>query len=841
MGRSVRTPRRSAYVVLKALDSGVASRFISWILRRESWFAPAAMLVTTILLSWRVLASPSQFAINDLGPFGSQMLLSCALTYDQTGLGRTDLHTIPSHCDFGLLAVVLGPVNAQHLFLIGCFGVAGLSMFYLLRRIGYSAAVSILGGLVYEFAPVMLSWQLSGEGLLVTAALLPAILLGAIPTPNRSFLVDGCRSGAFLALACYANPQAPTLAVILVVPAVAAELIRDSKSDRIGTFYFLLSFGIAFTVAAIPVLQILPGFGSMIQGMHVEIQSDLLTRINGNSVADFLAPYLVVGFVPALVGILLLADGKSHHTAELAATVSLASVFVLWEGLHDLGPRIAPTFPLISLYKDFVKLQLLLSVPVVVLSMSCLTWALHLRFRWLRAVGTYAAVALVLAPVLLGSPLNPVYGKQGSPTPNVEALAAGDLGFPSWSKVPSAYTGVLDQLRARDPNTASYRVLWMPIDWRLLQFSRASDSNLLLVHLEDADASRNAIQQLFTAIVAGDEQPIAAMLADMGVKYVVLDTADGQDRNVESWQTGPRNLEDFWNSLVLAGRPTDYRAVLDGAPGLSVVLQSAGWLVFRNLDWRPILMSYQGVLKVPANLPTLASLAEGPTEHPELLLSLWRELPDLLVERVPSDSAPLSSQEIPAMSLVYSAAAPYRSDAIDLLTSADVRLDGQWSASSVPNALGIERFSGGSGAIRIRPGLTASMPTGTRIVWLEYPPNATDPSQGSVMSRPGSPGDPSVACAVPGCTIANLMVVPPIPSAAPIARLGYSPSSHLRTSDGKRTPIRVAQDWASIFSPAPHGYPSALNDPATVVRAAGVLIGHIALLIGLLIGMFRRT
>jgi hypothetical protein len=819
------------------------ARFDVLLRQIPQWLAPVILVCATIAICWRLLSSQFQFAINDLGPFGPSMLRSCLLTYDDSGLGRENPHTIPSYCDFGLLSVFLGGVVAQHLFLVTCFVAAGLSMYFLLRRIGNPQAICLLGAVAYEFSPIMLSWQNSGEGLIFTAALLPAVLMGAIPRPGSSPYVDGARSGALLAVVCYANPQAPTLAAFLLLPAIGMTLLlrraplrsgvrrqRAMRGTR-GALIFAASFLGVFLLAAAPVLQILPGFGTMIQGMRAENQSDFLIRLAANSPRDFLIPYLVVGVVPAIFGFLLLSSLSDVRPSELAAGVSFASILLFWSALRLAGPSVASVLPLVTLYKDFIKLQIVLSVPLVILSAMALRWAGRLKVAGAIGLPRYGAITaigtLVLLPLVFGNQPAALYVTGPTTTLNGQALISGQLGLPSWARLPPAYSDVLGSLRRADPDTQSYRVLWMPIDWRLIQMSRVSDVNLLLYRADASAASRQAIADAFSAIVNDQEEQIAARLADQSVKYIVVDMTDGQDRNAEPWETGPRTLAAVWNSEVLAGQPGDYKRVLAKTPGLSVLQDTGRLVIYRNLDWRPQLESYQALLVVAPPL----------WRQPEQLLSLWHELPGYLIETgTQSTSAP----PLPTVRLGAGPEAAVGPGQIRLLTASDLKVTGIWGIDSVPSGLGIERFSNlGGGSLTVPATLLKSAPPGSQIMWIEYKPSETEPSNGVVRSMPASAASPILRCQNANCAIANVLLVPDSSGYKQVARLAEAYSPLLRTSDGER-PMQSPGDWATLYSPPPHGYPSALYDRSTLVRFLGVVFGHLIALAGLLLGPFRR-
>ncbi len=960
------------------------------------------IILGTTAMCWRLLASPSQFAINDLGPFGPPMLQSCPLMYASMGLGRENPHTSPSLCDYGAVSTVLGGTNAQHVFLVGCFVLAGLSMYFLLRRIGNPVDFSLLGAVAYELSPIMLSFQTSGEGLLVTAALLPAVLMGAIRANGTVAYIEGARSGAILALVCYANAQAPALAVFLLLPVIIVTLLGRSPGHVRYVFVYSASFAVVFMLAVVPVLQILPGFSATVQASQSTLQSDLLARIAWSPVGDFFTPYVLVGVIPALVGCLILSSFRDVRPAEWAAAASLLAVLLLWAAMRQVGATVASIFPLITLYKDFIKWQIVLAIPLVILSVLGLRWASSLGLATRRRAGRrdgalrrsliLALATLVLVPVALGQQPQVMYETGLAQVPNGQALLTGLLGLPSWAQVPLSYAYVLNKLQRVDPHTLDYRVLWVPIDWRLIQTARTTDTNLLLYWADGSAQSRQAISRTFDAIAKGQEDKIAPLLADDGVKYLVLDLADGQDRNSELWQKGsPTNLP-VWGTQALVGKPAEYKKILSTTPGLSVMEDAGRWVIYRNLNWRPILSSFTGLVTVsvprhgdvqpsrdaPANLswtaypavrtgyaygvhwtelldhsvrieavqgkaaetpwspvsatvpvvsgssyrfsgqmvyesviqahakilwhgrvaasdvttylatghdgsgvvslsqtvvaPPGASTAEillmggwgeggagftrysdvavalltspdlaALSAHPEQLLSLTYELPGLLVEAGSPTQSP-ALLRASTLSLSEDAnSAGNGAGQIRLLTASDLILAGVWAINAVPDVRGIEHFANhGSGAITVPGGLFTSKPVGSKVVWTEYQPGVTDPSNGLVHSGAASPAGVRIQCSSPGCTIANVLLVPPLPTSSRLARLGYAYSPRLRTPDGAGSPVQFPGDWTSLYSPAPHGYPSSMYDSSTLLRWLGIVFGHLVALAGLLGGLVRR-
>ena len=631
---------RSVGSVLSATSAGATVR-----LRRtiKSWrgVLPAlAIVVATVAMCWTLLKSPFQFVINDFGAFGPRMLSTCPLAYEQSGLGR-EPHTSPSYCFFGALSAAFGGTTAQHLLFVGCFAVAGLSMYALLRRIGNPPLLAFVGAVCYELSPIMLSFQVSGEGLLITAALLPAVLVGTVTKRGKGAPVEGIRSGVLMAAICYANPQGPALAAFLLIPGVAYLAAKRGSRGRAYATTFCGCFVGAFVLAALPVFEILPGFGSAVQAMKTTLASDLAARLAWDPVSDFARPYLIVGIVPAALGVLSLPAFGGARPAEKAAAVALGSILALWECLQLVGVALAHLIPFVTLYKDFIKLQIVIAIPLVILSCTALRWAISTRERAFARTGHGLVIALAIlmvAPVMFGQQL-PVMYETGLVTPlNGQSLLGGELGLPSWSRVPLTYDQVLGRIHSQDPRVSDYRVLWIPIDWRLVQTARAADVNLLLSWSDGSTDSQRAISQAFDAIANSETAKIAPLLGELGVKYVVLDLADGQDRNSEVWQKGPPINLAIWGTQALTGRPSDYAGTLARSPGLEAVGVEKPWIVYRNREWRPILSTYAGLLAVGPESGTGAAPPRGAEFHLTWVgarFVRWKQLSDASVRVEP--------------------------------------------------------------------------------------------------------------------------------------------------------------------------------------------------------------
>jgi hypothetical protein len=159
--------------------------------------------------------------------------------------------------------------------------------------------------------------------------------------------------------------------------------------------------------------------------------------------------------------------------------------------------------------------------------------------------------------------------------------------------------------------------------------------------------------------------------------------------------------------------------------------------------------------------------------HPEQRLSLWREVPQALLEPFLTTTS-AADPTTPTIFLTDGQLTSIPRDRqVRLLTHSDLRFQGSWGVDSVPDATGIEKFTeGSSGRIYIPDSLISQTAPGTRLIWLEYKPGTTWPSDAVVRERSvqSVQGD-YVSCSVAGCTIANLLLAPPLKADGPVARI----------------------------------------------------------------------
>jgi hypothetical protein len=261
-------------------------------------------------------------------------------------------------------------------------------------------------------------------------------------------------------------------------------------------------------------------------------------------------------------------------------------------------------------------------------------------------------------------------------------------------------------------------------------------------------------------------------------------------------------------------------------PGASraEILLMGGWAQSAGGFTRYVNMAVE-----PMTSPDLATLSG----HPEQLQSLWRELPDFLIESETSPSPRLDGVSV--LSLGVGGPAIY--DQVRLLTASDLTVSGEWAVNALADRVGLERLTNrGGGALSVSRGVLNLEPPGSKIVWLEYKPGDLEPANAEVGTAQATLGKVSISCHVTNCTIANILLVPPLTSAGSVSRFAYAYSPLLRTPAGT-SPMHFEGDWASLYGQVTRGYPSALYDGSTLVRVFGLVVGHVVAFAGLFSGL----
>ncbi len=549
-----------------------------------SWTVGVVVIVAVTLIALlQLLLSGHQYQVNDLSPVGpaGSMLKTCLWPYQYAGLGLPNPIPVPSLCILGGAAAVIGPTGTQHLFLLGCIGGAGLSMFRLLRRLEYGMPLCAIGALLYEFSPAIVNqFRFGGPGILLAGAVFPAILAETIVPDTQRRLIQPARAGVLLGFVTLFNPQAPFLVVPLVVPFLGAMMVRTGWRSMVQ---FVGVFVSATVACSLPLLLIAHGEGITAAITGPSLTTQLITSVRTTSVTQFAVPYAYFGLIPAALGAAVIAFRSDRSTFERAVVVSAAMIFLLWVALRLLPLQLVHLWIGIALFKDFIKLQMLFGVPVTVLTIA-----------GIRIVATKAIMpklTRMAVPLLVGAAVAGVLVSG-----NGAALASGNMGLTSY-RVPSVYASALSALQRRAPAGSSYRVLWLPQDLPTVGTLSTLDPSSLVYRSDAAPPVRKTVLQTFDAFVESDDTDIAPLLAQDGVRFVVVATAPRMQPDA-TFESARPNIAAIGGTQVLAGSPRYFLDILDQAPGIIRVARANGYELYENRLWQPMLTHYRAMLVV---------------------------------------------------------------------------------------------------------------------------------------------------------------------------------------------------------------------------------------------------
>lgn len=555
-----------------------------------------AIVIATILASIRILLSGHQYQINDLDPVGSSatMIRMCLWPYQHAGLGLPNPIPVPSLCLLGGAAAILGPTGAQHFFLIGCLGGAGLSMFRLLRRYQYAITLCVVGGLLYEFSPAIVNqFQFGGPGILLSGAVIPAILAETIVTPGESLLRPAARAGALLGLASLFNPQAPFLLAVLLIPFLGAVAFRNGWWPMIR---FTAMFMAIALVCSIPVVALAHGEASVAASAASSLAKQLITSVRATSGSQFAVPYLYVGLLPAAVGACVIVARHGHAPSERAVVVATTIVIYVWIILRLMPMQLLHLWIGFALFKDFIKLQILFGIPVTVLTIVAIQFTASRLVvpRPARLAACLVGITLVAGPSLV---------VQGG------AAISGDVGIASY-RVPSQYQSALTAIHRRDPVSQAYRDLWLPQDFPVFGTLSTLDPSSLVYRPGSSPLVRGTVIRTFDAFVRDDPADVAPLLAQVGVRFVVVATTLRVQADAPFEAARP-NIAAIAGTKLLAGAPRYFINILDRAQGLVRVSQGDGYKIYENKLWYPIVSHYRGLL-VMKHSNTNSGVSLGP-------------------------------------------------------------------------------------------------------------------------------------------------------------------------------------------------------------------------------------
>ncbi|MHB8312306.1 MAG: hypothetical protein ACYDD0_03260 [Candidatus Dormibacteria bacterium] len=892
----------------------------------------------------------------------------CLWPYQNAGLGRPNPIPVPSLCVFGGMAAVVGQTAAQHLFLISCIGGAGFSMLWLLRRLGNPLPLCVLGSVLYQLSPAVVNqFQAGGPGILLAAAVFPAVLAGTVAPSEASPIAEGARAAALLAVATLFNPQAPVLILVVLAPFLVAAIARSGWRWTRG---FCVSFGVTSAICSLPLLLSLAGESAAVAATGSSLAQQLILSVRETSVTQFLAPYAYVGVVPAVLGAAWTLRRKGSEPGELAAVASAGCIVGLWSVLSIAPLPLLHLWPEIALFKDFIKLQILLGISIAVMTVVGVRALVHIDGPGRRRFRSAAALAAItMAAGALVATEGP-------------ALASGDLGLGP-HEIPRVYGRALGAMRQLAGEGSSYRVLWLPQDLRTVGTLSTLAPSSLMYRSDAGRLARQMVLQTYGAFTGGEVGNIASLLGAESVRFVVVQTGYRPQRDAP-FETAPPSIAQIGGTRVLAGAPDYFMSVLDQAPGMVRISGGDGYVLYENRLWRPLLTEYRAMVVVDtpngravahagpslelrwkgganvqwsrlggnsvsiqaapfrswspvvADVPVRAGgtyevsgtvqatdarathvkviwLGSAPSldaSYVAVLTSdttsksfsvdlaappgaqtaqvtlmggwstgahgfsrfgdirvravsvppslgaiatrpvvgnlLQRQLPDLLIE---AGARPSARPLLPGVDLITLQTAPciaQSTHCAQLLSAGDVSLHGAWGEGALTNPPGplvwFTALSAGSN-LTIPWTVLNHLPTGSTLSWLEFSHGEIASQNPKVyrMSVSGPGRGLTVQCHVAGCALGDLILLPPLPIANSVTRVGEAYGSSLVGEPGNVRPVPITGDWASVYNAALTSMPSSAGDAATWIRAVAVVSAVTAMLVILVGGITRRA
>jgi hypothetical protein len=537
-----------------------------------------------------------QYQINDLVPFPSAHVLfsNYAFPYQFLSLGQATVSPNPGLIDQGALVWLFGAPTAQHLFIIGSLFVAGASSFGFFQKLDYPRWACYLGAFLYEASPAIVNqFFQGGPGILLSAAFFPLVVSNVIFWDRESMVRHAALAGALIVFVSYFNPQFP----ILLGPLIALLLIGLVRSNG-----WKLTLKMASVLLGVALIGALPVEVSLVEKLgliHQSIPSLLHQQVaerRPNTLAELFGPYLFIGILPCVAGIIIALKSTDSFWEEYVAYTTLEIIIATLLYQH-YGSQIIHYIAFLGLFKDFIKFRVLLGFPVVIMTMYALTRTPRLLTKassWWRFSLIGCILLVAVGPIVVHERTE---------------LFSGTLGLTAADQAPNTYQAALNILDRLDPNQESYRILWVPQDLRVdYVLSNASPQRWLLYSAAGSPAAESSLLQTYRYIVNGEPSQIAASLAGKNVKYIVVNKSyilhprdpgiEGTPTPGNAWEISYPSIAAVGGSQVLAGGSRYYLQTFSQSPGLRVKYTTSQFVIYQNEDYRPIISHYRGILVV---------------------------------------------------------------------------------------------------------------------------------------------------------------------------------------------------------------------------------------------------
>ncbi len=504
---------------------------------------------------------------------------------------------LPGNVLTSLLTLTLGnPVSAQKFLYLSLMPLSSITMFLYLRSHLRSAVLRAIVSFYYGVNPITIMLFDGGSGLLIPYAAYPIFVwsLERMLISHRR-ISDAVTTSVVVSLPSFFNPQTPmfylpTFLVFLIITTGQRNLGRASRllACSLGIF-------VAITVAMYSSLwnsfvQILVSHSNEIAYSAAGVQLD---SISSRIVGDFLTPVAernMITFIGPLAalsvaGLRVRSKVRLEYFAFLLIPTSFLALW--WSGFNGYSIWLYTLFPPLAVY-GVVKMLAILTESFFLLGLFLIRKAPNRVGSVLkRRIPKISILGLVLVMIIasnLAYQVNP-------DDPKFSAFTVGGADRTRYS-VPQVYYEVRNWL-SLDSSQGLARILWLPMDPGTLNIVNAFYP-YTPVYFPDT----NQAQRIFDIITAERANGIGALLADVNVKYVIVNMVPNKGGAIWEHDDSPHlggYGPAFSFSLYMAGRPFDYAQLLRQASDLRPVIVRDDFIAFENSRYVPTLAAFPRV------------------------------------------------------------------------------------------------------------------------------------------------------------------------------------------------------------------------------------------------------
>lgn len=597
--------------------------------RFESFFPPLFILLFFVFVFRDLLHSPMMAMMDlpafPLGGMSGLQMRNFVSAWQSQGLGRA-IDFDYRELFLAALAVLLRDNGelTQKVYYLSLLPIASLSMYYLLQFVGVRSGVArVIGGLAYGINPIAIGQFSGAPGQLVTIALLPLLLVGALEVAERreTRWRGMLLLAATLAVITAFNPYFPLIIAPLILLVWGYGLLLAPKVIVVlpVTIAYAVSLALSFVLtlpATLPTLTLvttssqeasvsafigdsLPTLVNQMQLCYSGSTPLQLFRMTGNPCTlDSWLGYsqnlfwtqlgLMLPIVSFGVLVWLPADSSRRRYVLFFSVIALLVILSAWLVHLNVPLSLFKRFQFLFLLRNPVKITMLLPLsygPLIGFAVDGLR-GLTERLASCLSARSRAGMWVIAGTCLVGSFCLAEYNWP---------IVTGDLGlsrlFGDDYSVPSLYYKANDWMSQRRRQDGFFRTLWLPFD-HYTQVRLSSDSGGVSAIDEESGVTNSANLQyvnfVLTSLCQQKTSQLGALLAPANVKYVVVD--------LTSSQTGKCHV----SGLEPYGAPAVFTTLLAGQSDLKEMTRDQNWVVFENEEFVPHLAVFDQAVLVPS-------------------------------------------------------------------------------------------------------------------------------------------------------------------------------------------------------------------------------------------------